>query len=202
MAGSVFLTTKSARLMEALRQGDIFDEVGAAITGKELLREFYASKTAATARRRLDRFYAHATSARVNEVSRLARTVKRWELEIMTFFETHASNAGSEAMNLITEKLRRNAHGFRNFENYRLRLLLHSGVKWNTPSTARIRGRHPRRAPRRGRPVKPKTLRTFDWGRVSTSLCPFAFAWFLATISAAMPELSMKLRPDKSTTTV
>jgi transposase len=133
-----------ARLMEALRQGDIFDEVGAAITAKELLREFYASKTPATARRRLDRFYAHATSARVKEVSRLARTVKRWEFEILTFFETHASNAGSEAMNLITEKLRRNAHGFRNFENYRLRLLLHSGVKWNTPSTARIRGRHPR----------------------------------------------------------
>ncbi len=133
-----------ARLMEALRQGDIFDEVGAAIAGKELLREFYASKTPATARRRLDRFYRHAATARVTEISRLARTIKRWEPEILTFFETHASNAGSEAMNLITEKLRRNAHGFRNFDNYRLRLLLHSGVKWDTPSTARIRGRHPR----------------------------------------------------------
>ena len=133
-----------ARLMEALRQGDIFDEVGAAIAAKELLREFYASRSPATAQRRLARFYAHAMTARVPEVSRLARTIKRWEPEILTFFETHASNAGSEAMNLITEKLRRNAHGFRNFENYRLRLLLHSGVKWNTPSTARIRGRHPR----------------------------------------------------------
>ncbi len=133
-----------ARLMEALRQGDIFDEVAAAIAGKELLREFYASRSLGTARRRLDRFYAHARRARVAEVSRLARTIKRWEPEILTFFETHASNAGSEAMNLITEKLRRNAHGFRNFKNYRLRLLLHSGVQWNTPSTARIRGRHPR----------------------------------------------------------
>ncbi|MGH9055137.1 MAG: hypothetical protein ACRDYY_04620, partial [Acidimicrobiales bacterium] len=27
------------------------------------------------------------------------------------------------------------AHGMRNFENYRLRLLLHSGVKWNTRPT-------------------------------------------------------------------
>ena len=111
---------------------------------QELLREFYASKSLVTARRRLARFYAHATTTRVGEVSRLARTIKRWEPEILTFFETRASNAGSEAMNLITEKLRRNAHGFRNFENYRLRLLLHSGVQWNTPSTARIRGRHPR----------------------------------------------------------
>ena len=133
-----------ARLMEALRQGDIFDEVGAAIAGKELLRELYASRSGVTARRRLARFYAHAKTAQITELSRLARTIKRWEPEILTFFETHASNAGSEAMNLITEKLRRNAHGFRNFENYRLRLLLHSGVQWNTPSTARIRGRHPR----------------------------------------------------------
>lgn len=132
------------RLMEALRQGDIFDEVGAAIVTKELLREFYASRTPMVARQRLARFYAQARDARVKEISRLARTVKRWEPEILTFFETRASNAGSEAMNLITEKLRRNAHGFRNFENYRLRLLLHSGVKWNTASTARIRGRHPR----------------------------------------------------------
>jgi transposase len=47
-----------ARLMEALRQGDIFDEVGAAIVAKELLREFYASRSPARARRRLTRFYA------------------------------------------------------------------------------------------------------------------------------------------------
>lgn len=133
-----------ARLIEALRVGDIFDEVASAIAAKELLREFYASRSPSTARRRLDRFYAHAKSARVSEVSRLARTIERWEPEILAFFETRTSNAGSEAMNLITEKLRRNAHGFRNFDNYRLRLLLHSGVEWDTPSTARIRGRHPR----------------------------------------------------------
>src|SRR3974390_2816677 len=60
-----------ARLMDALRQGDIFDEVGAAITAKELLREFYASKSLGTARRHLDRFYAHTRTARVTEVSRL-----------------------------------------------------------------------------------------------------------------------------------
>ncbi len=49
-----------ARLMEALRVGDIFDEVASAIAAKELLREFYASRSPSTARRRLDRFYAHA----------------------------------------------------------------------------------------------------------------------------------------------
>jgi hypothetical protein len=106
-------------------------------------REFYASPTPGRARLRLTKFYAHAKTAKVPEVARLARTIKPWELQILTIFATGVSNAGSEAQNLVTEKLRRNVHGFRNFENYRLRLLLHCGVKWNTPSTARIRGRQP-----------------------------------------------------------
>lgn len=71
--------------------------------------------------------------------------MKRWQREILAFFRTGHTNAKSEARNLITEKVRRNAHGFRNFENYRLRLLLYSGVQWHTVPTARIRGRHPRR---------------------------------------------------------
>jgi hypothetical protein len=35
-------------------------------------------------------------------------------------------------------------HGFRNFANYRLRLLLHCGVRWQTQRTASLRGRAPR----------------------------------------------------------
>lgn len=34
--------------------------------------------------------------------------------------------------------------GFRNFDNYRLRLLLHCGVDWQTPIATPIRGRLPR----------------------------------------------------------
>ena len=94
--------------------------------------------------RKLAEFYAVVRRAEVPELSRLARTVKRWEREILSFFTTGRSNAKSEAMNLVTEKLRRIAHGLRNFENYRLRLLLHSGVEWQTVPTARIRGRQPR----------------------------------------------------------
>ncbi len=34
-------------------------------------------------------------------------------------------------MNLLIKKIKRSGHGFRNFDNYRLRLLLHCGVDWN-----------------------------------------------------------------------
>ena len=37
-----------------------------------------------------------------------------------------------EAMNLLIKRIRRTGHGFRKFENYRLRLLLHCGVDWHT----------------------------------------------------------------------
>lgn len=46
-------------------------------------------------------------------------------------------------MNLI-EKIRRVGHSYRNFDNYRLRLLLHCGITWHDAPTTRIRGRHPR----------------------------------------------------------
>ena len=132
------------RLWSGLMRGDPFDEVGGALACKEQLRAMYRATTARAARRELAIFYDYAKTTGTPEVLRLSRTVKRWEREILAFFATGHTNAKSEARNLITEKIRRNAHGFRNFENYRLRLLLHSGVKWQTVPTARIRGRHPR----------------------------------------------------------
>ena len=134
------------RLFEALRWGDPFDEVLDAIATKERLRHVYEADTMTEARARLEEFHTYARGSEVPEVRRLSRTVGRWEREILHFFSTWRTNAASEAQNLVTEKLRRVAHGLRNFEHYRLRLLLHSGVQWDTPPTARIRGRHPRLA--------------------------------------------------------
>jgi transposase len=131
-------------LFAALADGDPDGEVGAVILGKELLREMYASESLAEARDRLETFYAHAKWAGVPELTRLSKTVRAWESEILNFHMTGASTGPVEAQNLITENFRRIGHGFRNFANYRLRLFLHSGVEWNTRPTARIRGRHPR----------------------------------------------------------
>jgi transposase len=132
------------KLLIALDHGDPDGECGAGILGKELLREMYAAKNLRAARWKLVAFYQHAVDADVPELTRLAKTVSSWEEEILNYHVTGISNGPTEAQNLIAEKLRRVGHGMRNFENYRLRLLLHSGVAWNTPSTARIRGRHPR----------------------------------------------------------
>ncbi len=132
------------KLLAALAEGDPDGETGATILGKELLREVYAAPNLQQARWRLVRFYEYVAEAEVPELTRLATTVSRWEQEILNFHVTRISTGPVEAQNLVTEKIRRIAHGMRNFENYRLRLLLHSGVQWNTRPTARIRGRSPR----------------------------------------------------------
>jgi transposase len=133
------------RLRAGLAAGDPTGEVAAAWQGKELLRAVYAAAGTAAARAALDRFYHWADGVEVAELSRLARTVRAWEAEILAFHATDGcSNGPTEALNLLIKKVKRVGHGFRNFTNYRLRLLLHCGVRWQTHRTARLRGRSPR----------------------------------------------------------
>lgn len=132
-------------MMEMLAQGDPDGYVGAAILAKELLREVYSAHGEAHARRRLMVFFEHCVDAEVPELLRLARTVDRWRDEILAYHATKgASNGRVENLHMLTEKIRRNAHGFTNHDNYRRRLIGRLGIKWATVPTRRIRGRKPR----------------------------------------------------------
>ena len=132
-----------ARLQAGLI-GDRWGEVEAAYLAKELLREVYGAAGPRQARRRLERFYRWCTDAEVPELARLASTIRDWQGPVLAYHTTGMSNGPTEAVNLLIEKVRRIGHGFRNLDNYRLRLLLRCGVEWKTPLTARIRGRQPR----------------------------------------------------------
>ncbi len=134
------------RLIAGADNGDPTGELDAAWAAKELLRLVYHAGGSAAARRALTRFYTHvADHDDVAELVTLATTVSTWETEILAYHHTNrASNGPTEAVNLLIEKTRRIGHGFRNFNNYRLRLLLACGVPWNTAPVARLRGRQPR----------------------------------------------------------
>jgi transposase len=134
-----------ARLRAGLTAGDRFGEVAAAWQGKELLRAVYAGVDLAAARAALERFYRWCDGVQLLELSRLARTVRAWQTEILAWHLTAGcSNGPTEAINLLIKQVKRVGHGFRNFDNYRLRLLLYCGVRWQTHRTARLRGRSPR----------------------------------------------------------
>ena len=134
------------RLEVGLAAGDPRDEVLDAWLAKEALRHMYAADTMAEAARRFDAFIKEAKSSAVPELHRLAKTMSRWRTEILAHHRSGASNGPTEAVNLLIKKVLRVAHGFRNLENYRLGLLLHCGVRWQTPVATRIRGRSPRLA--------------------------------------------------------
>jgi transposase len=146
LAAAEQLTSRGrVRLRAGLAVGDPTGEVAVAWQGKELLRAVYAASELAHARTALGRFYRWADGVGVAELSRLARTVRAWEAEILAWHVTGGcSNGPTEAVNLLIKKVKRVGHGFRNFDNYRLRLLLHCGVRWQTHRTARLRGRSPR----------------------------------------------------------
>jgi transposase len=58
--------------------------------------------------------------AGLDELAQLGRTLHRRRTDVLTYFTHRASNGRLEA-------LRRNAPGFRNLINYRIRSLLHCG---------------------------------------------------------------------------
>ena len=64
----------------------------------------------------------------VPEIARLGRTLTRWREAFLAYFTTaRSSNGGTEAVNGLIELHRRVARGFRNRDNYRLRMLLIGG---------------------------------------------------------------------------
>jgi transposase len=92
------------RLRAGLAVGDPTGEVAVVWQGKELLRAVYAAGDPAHARAALGRFYRWSDGVGVAELSRLARTVRAWEAEILAFHTTGGcSNASTEAVNLLVK---------------------------------------------------------------------------------------------------
>lgn len=63
----------------------------------------------------------------LEELAQLGRTLWRRRADVLAYFDYHASNGPTEAINGRLEALRRNALGFRNLTHYRIRSLLHCG---------------------------------------------------------------------------
>ena len=133
------------RLLAGLDVGDVDGQVAATWIAAQDLRLIYRSRDRASAEKKMHRWLEHCADANVPELRRLATTIDSWRPEFLAYFDTGGvSNGPTEAMNLLVKKIKRTGHGFRNFDNYRLRLLLHCGVDWHTSQPTRIRGRLPR----------------------------------------------------------
>jgi len=114
------------RLDAGLTAGDPSWEVTVAWQCYQQLRSIYHTPNPAEGKRRAEQVIGSLPSCPIAEVARLGRTLRAWRPQILAYFHTRGvSNGGTEAINGVIEKTcRLSAHGFRNFGNYRLRLLL------------------------------------------------------------------------------
>ena len=132
------------RMLLGLRVGDPHDEVLGGWLAKESVRDVYLTDDVETATELLEMAIARCKADDVDEIVSLGHTLARWRTEILAHHATGASNGPTEGLNLLVKKIKRCGHGFRRFDNYRLRVLLHAGgVNWQTPHAARLRTRSP-----------------------------------------------------------
>ena len=137
-----------AKIMDTLGQDAGGQEILAAWIGKEKLRDALNLRARVTGstpcerdvRARLFRFYDWcAASDDIPELVTLARTISRWEDEIVAAVLTGVTNATSESLNRIAKLEARLAYSFRNPANQRrrVRIACTRGTRRSHSATAR-----------------------------------------------------------------
>jgi len=61
------------------------------------------------------------------ELRKLGRTLHQWLDKICNYHHARISNGPTEALNNLIKRIKRIGFGFRNFDNYRIRVLQYAG---------------------------------------------------------------------------
>lgn len=127
------------------KQGATFDEIKSAKLKtsrawalREMFREFYEQPTEAAGREFFKEWYAWASRCRLKPMIKVAKRLKRHLERIVTWFSHRISNATAEGFNSLIQGLKSAARGFRNFKNYRSRILFFCGQLELLPESTSI----------------------------------------------------------------
>jgi len=90
---------------------------------KEALQRFYRIRGHSKAKRALVRLTDQMADSNLREVRSLRNTLRTWSTEILNYFETGLTNARTEGFNNVAKTVQKRGYGFKNPENYRLRVL-------------------------------------------------------------------------------
>ena len=147
--GAVVCTLNGAQQLHAgLIAGDPYGEVTLAWTIAQDLMDLCRHDDPELARVQATAPIGDLRGCPLPELARLGRTLHAWRDELCAHFDhPEVSNGSTENLNLKTKNTKRIARGYRNFDHYRLRLLLNH---------RRIRENH---SPTRIGPALPDSLR-------------------------------------------
>lgn len=90
---------------------------------KEAMHRLYRCKGYKRAKQSLIKILDTMAASKVPEIKTLRRTLLRWSEQILNYFKNRITNARTEGFNNVAKLVQKRAFGYRNFENYRLRLL-------------------------------------------------------------------------------
>ena len=119
------LSEEKATAFQGLKQAELKTSRAWALV--DLFREFYEQQTPQQGRAFFQEWYAWASRCRLTPMVKVAKRIKRHFERIVTWFEHRISNASAEGFNSLIQALKSAARGFRNFENYRTRILFFCG---------------------------------------------------------------------------
>ncbi|MDV8001438.1 transposase [Rhodococcus sp. IEGM 1408] len=116
------------RFNDAVAADPRHEELFIAWQGAHELRQAYHHKNLETGRSAAEKVLATLPSCPIPEIARLGRALRKWKDSFLAYWTTDRSNnGGTEAINGLIELNRRLARGYRNRDNYRLRMLLIAG---------------------------------------------------------------------------
>ena len=102
-------------------------KTGRAWAIKENFRDFWGYVSRSGAKGYFDRWYAWAIRSRLNLVKKVAKMLKKHLKGLLTYSKHPITNAISEGFNSRIQSIKSSARGFRNFSNYRTRILFYCG---------------------------------------------------------------------------
>lgn len=100
------------------------DDLARAYYLKELFFDFMDSESSDAAKPKLRKFIIAAQVSRLKEFSATLIMLGNWSRYILNAFDCSYSNGFTEGSNNKIKVIKRNGYGFRNFENFRNRILL------------------------------------------------------------------------------
>jgi transposase len=94
---------------------------------KELFSKFWEYQETGWARRFFKDWFGWASRSQLKPMADVARMLKRHLENLLTYLHHHITNAVTEGLNSKIQSLKSAARGFRNFQNYRTRILFFCG---------------------------------------------------------------------------
>ncbi|MGZ4559184.1 MAG: ISL3 family transposase, partial [Mycobacteriaceae bacterium] len=94
---------------------------------KESLRHFWSYQRRGWGAKHFARWYFWATHSRLKPIIDAAKTLKRHEAGLLSYFAHRITNAGAEGLNSRIQAIKVSARGYRNREHFKTAIYFHLG---------------------------------------------------------------------------